>query len=240
MFCHWEDSLGKNNATESTAGRFTLQRPETRNRRQRYQYCWFCRTTPLSPPHPPILLNRLERIPPAECRKPLKNPNGLQVCTARQSGQWNRFTHKHVPNPSKYHAANPCPHNRTLPHRGHRWGFNHGNLFPLSNTSFTLTARCSIKISLSGRVTNGIGRQTNQPSVTLFAYDEISLRNTPHTKHRAKKVPLSMNLSCLATAPAETGDGGVRRRFRCKSCVFFRGYRLGWIGHCRRSHPFPP
>lgn len=190
----------KNDAMESTEGRFTLQRPETRNRRQRYQYCWVCRATPLIQPFSIIFFNRLERITAAECRNPLKNPNGLQVCTARQSGQWNRFTHKHVPNPSKYRIANPCPHNRTLPHRGHREGFNHGNLFPLSKTAFTSTARCSIKISLSGRVTNGSGGQTNPPAVTLFLCDQIYLKNTlSHTKHRAKKVALYVNLSCGAT-----------------------------------------
>jgi len=38
----------KNNAMESMAGLFTLQRPEIQNRWQRYQYCWFCRITSLT------------------------------------------------------------------------------------------------------------------------------------------------------------------------------------------------
>ena len=177
------------------AGLLTLRRPEIRNRRQRNQYCWLCRTTPLTQRFSAIFLNRLERITPAEYRKPLKNPNGLQVWTAKQSGQWNRFTHKHLPNPSKYRAANPCPHNLALPHRGHHKGFNHGNFFPRSNKTFTSTARCSIKIPLSERVTNGNGCQTNQPSVALFLYDQISLKKTlSHTKHRDKKTLPSVNL----------------------------------------------
>ena len=209
----------KNDAMESTAGRFTLQRPETQNRRQRYQYCWFCRATPLSQPPLPILLNRLERITAAVYRNPLKNPSGLQVCTARQSGQWNRFTHKHVPNPSKYRAANPCPHNRTLPHRGHRLGVNHRNFFPLSNTAFTSTARCSIKISLSGRVTNGSGRQTYPPAVTLFLWDQFSLRNTYlHTKHRAKKVAPSVNLMCGATGVHNGNRALLKGLLYCTPC----------------------
>ncbi len=139
------------------------------------QYCWFCRTRPLTQPFPIIFFNRLERIMPAEYRKPLKNPNGLQVWIALQSGQRNRFTQKHVPNPSKYRAANPCPHNIELLHRGHRKGFNQGNFFPLSNKTFTSTARCSIKKPLSERVTIGNGGQTNKPLVTLFLYNQISL-----------------------------------------------------------------
>jgi hypothetical protein len=118
---------------------------------------------------------------------------------ALQSGQRNRFTHKHVPNPSKYRAANPCPHNLALPHRGHRKGFSHGNFFPLSNKTFTSTARCSIKRPLSERVTIGTGGQSNQPLVALF-YDQINLiKALSHTKHRAKKIPLSVNLMCEAT-----------------------------------------
>jgi hypothetical protein len=190
----------KNNAMESMAGFFTLQRPEIRNRRQRYQYCWFCRTTPLTQAFSVIFFNRLERITPAEYRKPLKNPNGLQVWTAKQSGQRNRFTHKHLPNPSKYRAANPWPHNLVLLHRGHRKGISHGNFFPFSNKTFTSTAKCIIKMPLSERVTNGDGRQTNQPSVALFLYDQISLKKTlSHTKHRDKKIPPSVNLMCEAT-----------------------------------------
>jgi hypothetical protein len=55
---------------------------------------------------------------------------------------------------------------------------------------------------LSERVTNGDGRQTNQPSVALFLYDQISLKKTlSHTKHRDKKIPPSVNLMCEATAP---------------------------------------
>jgi len=158
----------KNSAMESMAGLFTLQRQKIRNRRQRYQDCWFCRTTPLTQRFSAIFFNRLERITPAEYRKPLKNPNGLQVWRALQSGQRNRCTHKHLPNPSKYRSANPCPHSLALPHRGHRKGFNHGNFFPLSNKTFTSTARCSIKIPLPERATNGNGGQTNQHSGALF------------------------------------------------------------------------
>ena len=109
------------------------------------------------------------------------------------------YATKHLPNPSKYRAANPCPHNLALPHPGHREGFNHGNFFPLANKTFTSTARCSIKMPLSERVTIGTGGQSNQPLVALF-YDQITLIKTlSHTKHRDKKIPLSVNLMCEAT-----------------------------------------
>jgi hypothetical protein len=190
----------RNDSRCADEGSFTFPRREAHVLRQWYQYCWFCRTTPMTQPFSVIFFNRLERITPAEYRKPLKNPNGLQVWTAKQSGQRNRFTHKHLPNPSKYRAANPCPHNLALPHWGHRKGINHGNFFPLSNKTFTSTARCSIKIPLSERATNGNGGQTNQPSVALFLYDQISLKKTlSHTKHRDKKIPPSVNLMCEVT-----------------------------------------
>jgi hypothetical protein len=198
----------RNDSRCAAEGSFTFPRREAHALRQRYQYCWFCRTRPLTQPFSSIFFNRLERITPAEYRKPLKNPNGLQVWMALQSGQRNRFTHKNVPNPSKYRAANPCPHNLALPHPGHRKGFNQGNLFPLSNKTFTSTARCSIKRPLSERVTIGTGGQSNQPLVALF-YDQISLIKTlSHTKHRDKKIPLSVNLMCEATILRNRqGDG---------------------------------
>ena len=84
------------------------------------------------------------------------------------------------------------------------FGLSQPNFFPLSNKTFTSTARCSIKRPLSERVTIGNGGQTNQPLVALFLYDQISLIKTlSHTKHRDKKIPPSVNLMCGATPGSE-------------------------------------
>jgi hypothetical protein len=124
-----------------------------------------------------------------------------------------------LPNPSKYRAANPCPHNLAPPHRGHREGFNHGNFFPLSNKTFTSTARCSIKMPLSERVTIGNGGQTNQPLVALFLYDhydQISLIKTlSHTKHRDKKILPSVNLMCDVTRLLRLESPGLKTKLFC-------------------------
>lgn len=184
-------------------GSLTFSRREAHVLRQRYQYCWFCRTMPLTQPLSVIFFNRLERITSAEYREPLKNPNGLQVWMALQSGHRKRFIQINSANPSKYRGANPCPHNLTPPHWGHLDGFSQMNALPLSHKTFTSTAKCSIKIHLSGRATNRCGGQTIDPLVALSFSDQMNLiKILSHTKHCNNILPLSANLMCEATRGA--------------------------------------
>ena len=97
-------------------------RPEQNRRRLRCQYCCACRLTDRSHRFPAIFSRSADTMTSARYRSARMNASGRKVCTARQSGHRNRFTHRGRPNPSKYRSTKPCPHSRELPQPGHRGG----------------------------------------------------------------------------------------------------------------------
>jgi len=175
-------------------GLITLACREAHARKQRYQYCWFCRTTEEGQRSSSILLHKHWKTTSEENLSPLGKSRGRQVWTAEQSGHRKRFTNSASTNPSKYLVTNPWPHKRLPIQDGHLSGRGQEYAFPKVNISFTITEQCSIKKPLWGRVIK-VGELDNSAVITLFLLSQINtISSTHYTKHHDKKIPLADSL----------------------------------------------
>ena len=192
--------LSKRKASRwNKVGLITLACREAQFRRQRYQYCWFCRTTEESQRFASILLDRHLKTTSMENCNPLRKSRGRQVWTDEQSGHRKRFIQSAPIKPPKYLSTNPWPHNRTPEHTGHFSGFGQGYSLPSRNIAFTATEKCSIKNPLLERVIM-VGEPLNSATMTLFPSSQInSIFSNLYTKHRAKKTSITDTLFCGIT-----------------------------------------
>ena len=175
-------------------GLITLACREAHTRKQRYQYCWFCRTTEECQRFSSVLLHRHLETTSAEYLSPFRKSRGRQVWTAEQSGHRKRFINSASRYPSKYLVTNPWPHKRLPKHDGHLSGLGQGYALPRVNISFTTTGKCSIKKPLLGRVIK-VGELDNSAVMTLFLSCQINtILSSIYTKHRDKKIPLANSL----------------------------------------------